>query len=594
MRNSEKGQAVKLRRSVAIAGLAGVAMAAGLALVGGGTAYAATTPPWEPDPGAVGTIAFYDASGNQITSGSINSQPFAAYAVASTTVRAGDTQADLRFAQPNPNASTALWSKDDPGGFTPYPLTTGPANIQTLSQTHPVASGATTDLALSDETAAFPNTDPSGAGCAYASTPAGCTNTAYQNVYQWRLVTSSGASQSSAYASADILVNPSAGTWTQLFPAVASATSTALTSSQNPTVTGTSVTLTATESPATAGSVQFKDGSSNIGSPAAVNGSGVATLNTSFSTTGAHSLSAVFTPTDTSIAPSTGTFTETVNPPATPTTTNLSVTQDGTAGHDVKLVATVSPTTAPGSLSFTDNGTAVPGTPTQAPAGTYTLDLPSGLAAGGHSIVAKFSPTDVTQFQASQSQPQSFVLQPAATGACAQTGSSCTDTQSIQVTVPVGTLTISTPYTSSSPLVLPDMQLTTNATMLTTNAPFQNIVVTDTRSGNLPYQVTALASPLTAGAGKTINAENVGLTGLAGVGSSGYAGNTVTHDNAAASPPVLASDTGSAGLGGSTPHDAIDTDHGLGTLTLNGTLTINAPTSTLNGIYGGTITFTVG
>lgn len=597
-----KDRQVKFRRSVTVAALAGVAAATGLAL-GAGVAFAAA-PPFEPDPNSVisgspATVALYDSSGNQITSGSISSKPIAAYAVASTTIRSGDTSAILRFAQPNPNSSTTLYSKDDPGGFTAYPITTGPANIQTLSQTHPVATGKATDLSLADEIAAFPNTGPGGAGCPYSvGNPAGCTNTQYQNVYQLRVVTAAGASQSSQYATMDVVV--SGTTWTQVYPTVAAATTTTLTSSQNPTVTGTSITLTATETPATAGSVQFKDGATNLGSPVAVNGSGVATLNTSFSTTGAHNLSAVFTPTDTSgFASSTGTLTETLNPPATPTTTSLAVTQDGTAGHPITLTATVTPSAAAGSLDFFDNGstTAIPGTVNQSPAGTYTLSLPSGLAAGSHSVVAKFRATDVTQFQASQSSAQAFVLQPPAVGACAQTASQCTAASNIQVTVPTGTLVISTPYTAASPLDLGTMVLNSSAQTLSASAPFNNIQITDTRSGNLPYAVTALATNLSDGGsnpGSQIDAHNVGLTGLATTTTgSGFTGTPVYTNHAAQSPPVAPGGASTAGLGGSA-QTIIAVDHGLGVLTANGLLTINAPASTEPGTFTGTITLTVG
>ncbi|HAS08052.1 MAG: hypothetical protein GM44_1605 [actinobacterium acAMD-2] len=62
---------------------------------------------------------------------------------------------------------------------------------------------------------------------------------------------------------------------------------------------GASVTLNATVSPATAGTVQFKDGATAIGSPVAVDaGTGVASTSTSSLTVGTHALSAVFTPTD--------------------------------------------------------------------------------------------------------------------------------------------------------------------------------------------------------------------------------------------------------------------------------------------------------
>lgn len=564
----------------------------------GGAAAGAAAPTYEPDPQAVGTLALYDASGNQVTSGNINN-PIAVYAVGSATVRSGDVKAVIFGASPNPDATSTHsrdWSVEQWTAFTPYPLSSGPANVQTLSQTHPVATIGSGDETLGTFISDFPNT------------PAADSQTAFQNLYQIRLETANAAGtfQTGVYDEMDVLV--SGTTWTQVFPTVATTTSTVLTSSANPTVTGTNVTLTATETAADnshpAGSVQFVDGTTNIGSPVPVNGSGVATASTSFSTTGGHALHAVFTPTDTSsFSGSTGDLTETVNPPATVTTTTLGVVQDGTAGHDVTLTATVAPSAAAGTVAFFDNGssTAIPGT-VSASGGTYTLDLPSGLAAGGHSIVAKFSPTDVTQFEASQSAPQSFVLQPPAVGACAQPGAQCTDTQNIQVTVPVGTLVISTPYTASSPLDLGTMSLTNNASLLTANAPFQNIVVTDTRSGDLPYTVSALASPLTttnptqgAGSVNVINGENVGLTGLTATGDASYTGSlTGTHSNAAASPAVQPGDGGTVGLGGTTSHDVFDSDHGLGTVTMNGTLTINAPVNTVPGLYTGTITFTVG
>ena len=63
------------------------------------------------------------------------------------------------------------------------------------------------------------------------------------------------------------------------------------------------MTLTATVTPADAvGSVQFKDGAATLGSPVAVS-AGSAQLVTSSLTGGTHSLSAAFSPTDSS-APS--------------------------------------------------------------------------------------------------------------------------------------------------------------------------------------------------------------------------------------------------------------------------------------------------
>jgi 5-hydroxyisourate hydrolase-like protein (transthyretin family) len=208
------GEDTNMNHKKLVAALASAALTAG-ALLAMASSADATTPPYEPDSGSVGTITFYNAAGTAITGGSINDKPFAAYAVGSATVHAGDTNAVMRFAQPNPNATTQLWSKDDISAFTSYPLSTGPANIVSLSQTHPVNTGANTDLSINDFVGEFPNTDTTGTGCAYAATPAGCTNTAYQNLYQIRLVTANGAVQASQYDVADILVTGT--TWTQVY-----------------------------------------------------------------------------------------------------------------------------------------------------------------------------------------------------------------------------------------------------------------------------------------------------------------------------------------------------------------------------------------
>ena len=147
--------------------------------------------------------------------------------------------------------------------------------------------------------------------------------------------------------------------------------------------------------------------------------------------------------------------------------------------------------------------------------------------------MAKFTPTSLAQFETSQSAPQNFILQAAQTGACAQSASQCTDTQNIQATIPVGTLKISTPYTAANPLDLGTLQLNSGLTEFTSTATaFNNIIVVDNRSGDLPWTITALASNLSDGGanpGSTICGQNVGLTGLVSTPSGGFAG-TVTTD----------------------------------------------------------------
>ena len=136
-------------------------------------------------------------------------------------------------------------------------------------------------------------------------------------------------------------------------PAGPATTTTNLNASPNPAQVGATVTLTATESASDgtnpAGSIQFESGGTDIGTAVAVNSSGVATTTTTFSGAGTVSLSAVFTPTNTTnYSGSTGTYSETV------TTTNpnsgsepISVTVPSTGSFTL--------TVATGTVNLTPN-----------------------------------------------------------------------------------------------------------------------------------------------------------------------------------------------------------------------------------------------
>lgn len=244
-------------------------------------------PAWEPDPSAVGTITFYDANGNPITSGSTDTGTFAAYAVGSDVVRSGDTQAAVNFANPDPGTSPLLWFRMQPGVYAANPLTTGPDSIKTLSQNHPVAVSSSGDLTLEQ----------------FEADSVISTQDGYKNVVQVRLRTANAlGQQTSTYDDADLLIDATTHTWTQIYPGGnnVTQTTTTLTATPNPVKQGGSVKLTATETPATAGSIQFKNGSANLGTPVAVNAAGVATKTVTGLKAGSHRLSAIFTPTDSS------------------------------------------------------------------------------------------------------------------------------------------------------------------------------------------------------------------------------------------------------------------------------------------------------
>jgi Bacterial Ig-like domain (group 3)/FG-GAP-like repeat len=173
------------------------------------------------------------------------------------------------------------------------------------------------------------------------------------------------------------------------------ATTTAVTSSLNPSTSGTSVTFTATVSSTTAGmitgSVTFFDGATSLGTGTLAGG--VATLTTSLLTTGSHSITGQYGG-DTNFAASTSpVLTQTVNAgtKASTTTTVASSLNPSTAGTGVTFTATVSSTTAgtiTGMVTFLDGATSL-GTGTLA--GGVATFATSTLAAGSHSITAQYA-----------------------------------------------------------------------------------------------------------------------------------------------------------------------------------------------------------
>ncbi len=318
---------------------------------------------------------------------------------------------------------------------------------------------------------------------------------------------------------------------------------------------------------------------------------------------GDHTYKFTFTPTG-GTAVSSAVLNYHVNSPLPTPTVALTVGgNNATAGADATLTANITPTTVTGSVSFYDNGSTTPlGTvSTASPAGQYLLDLPTGFSAGSHSVVATFTPAAGQNYNPASSTAQQFLTSAPLAGACSQAGSVCVDQQNIKASVPVGTLIITTPYVDlAHALDIGPLALDIPNGKYSGSGTFQNIVVTDTRAGNLPYSVTALSSNLTDGGShpnSVINSQNVGLTGLTPAGSGGFNSPVHTSDNPAAIPPALpaaaAGPVGQQGLG-LTPHTIVSVDHGLGTLTMNGTLTITAPASTEPGTFTGTITFTVG
>jgi len=151
----------------------------------------------------------------------------------------------------------------------------------------------------------------------------------------------------------------------------------------------TSVALTANISPAAnGGTVQFKDGGIDIGGPIAVTG-GAATLDHTFTTTGSHSITAVYSGTAGFGGSTAQAQTIEISSSALSTTTTLQVPATAVTGTAVDLTATVAPNNAVGSVQFKSNGTAI-GSPVAVASGVAMLSHAFDTA-GAQSVTADFT-----------------------------------------------------------------------------------------------------------------------------------------------------------------------------------------------------------
>jgi uncharacterized protein YhjY with autotransporter beta-barrel domain len=173
-------------------------------------------------------------------------------------------------------------------------------------------------------------------------------------------------------------------------PPTQTATTTAVTSSLNPSVFGQSVTFTATVTGASGptGSVTFSDGATTLGS-ATLSG-GQATFTTTALAVGGHSVTAAYGG-DANNLSSSGSLTQTVNQEST-VATLTSGPNPSVFGQSVTFTATVSAAapgtgTPTGSVTFKDGGTTIGSGTLSGGQATFTT---TALAVGGHSITAVY------------------------------------------------------------------------------------------------------------------------------------------------------------------------------------------------------------
>ena len=571
-----------------VAGVSTLAVAGVIAAAGASSA-AAVTPPYDPDPDAYATVTFYDATGNVVTSGDGNSNQSPKYVVANGAKPAGTNSiAGIFLYAPQPNQPTGLFPGTQLSKNTIYPLPGAPAPV-----------GTSTNAASQMDTAT--------ARGIFSATKDFVANTGtLTNLFQIRLKSSGG---STAYAASTISVDPVTGAWTQVYPVppvvTPGSTTSLAVSPASPVNAPANPTLTATVAPVAAGtpvagSVEFFNGATSLGSSPVA--SGVATKSLSGVAAGTYGYTATFTPTDpTVIAGSTSSALSYVvqTPKPTPSVSLAASNSAPTVGSPVTFTANigqVAGANVPGTVEFYE-GTTLLGAPVAAAGGVATLTT-SALTAGTKSVTAKFVPADPAAFNGATSAAITVNVQAVLVGACANPGSVCTDPQGFTVVVPVGTLVISTPFTAANPFNLGTMALNANATELSTvpksfkgqDPAGKGITITDGRSGNLPWTANLQSSDFVKGTTDTIAAKNLGFTGVTP---------TYLPNNALQAPAVSVFDNPANSVANPLPGLSAASKfasavHGAGSVYVDGLFTLNAPTSTPAGTYTGTVTFTVG
>lgn len=598
-----------------------------------------------------GAVLFYDAAGNQIAGGS-NIQNIGQFVgTTGTAPRAGATKATAYLASPDPaNSVPSTWGTN--AMLSNYIWSPTPAGTPTFSPATPgafvklnAAGAALEDVASGVVLYTGANTDylhvleirvqDSGTGVVADGGKYWATDIEYN--------------PSTATSAYDGLAP---GQWRVVWPLVSTIGTTTAVPTVSPSgaqLGGTPLTFTTSVTPASGtlagGVVKFFDGATQIGANVPFAGNPV-TLNTTLAYTGsAHSITAQYVPTAGSLftGSTSSPLSVTVNPPpAHATTTTLGAINGGAASvtqpnnvtgsavvTDNDSTPTAGAVVTAGSVSFFANGSATPFATDSTGADGFTFSVGSngftGSAAPGTalSIVAVYNPPAVT--------PATFLTSTSGAGLInviigILPGNS-PDTQYIQTQINPGTVTITTPYNDSAicptdpvtglptapltcgRLVLPAMTLDSTATGFKTSADFGNISVLDTRPGNLPYDLFAKSSDLTRTGGvsalpntvSVIDSHNVGLTAVALSTLPGAVnniqpttGNLSFFDNVAADwvqPGATLFPNGNVGLGGTSGQKILHANHGLGTTTIDGTVTIHAPTNTVDGTYAGTITF---
>lgn len=198
----------------------------------------------------------------------------------------------------------------------------------------------------------------------------------------------------------------------------------------------------------------------------------------------------------------------------------------------------------------------------------------NALGAGTHTLVAAYTGT-------ADAAPSSSAPVSASYG-----GGGIVGAQSVVVTIPSGSLTITTPYAAGRPVDLGRADLDQATSTYAAGARIDRIVITDTRSGNQGFTASVSASRFVSTNGDSFAASRAGLVDLA---ADQVPGNALR----ASSVQVLDTRPGAPGLGSPRVFARYPAGLSLGTVRIHGTLAVTGvPSSISSGRYVALLTFT--
>jgi hypothetical protein len=367
-----------------------------------------------------------------------------------------------------------------------------------------------------------------------------------------------------------------ADTWSAAAVVANTNTTTTLAASPTTAEQGSPIALTATVAPAvTAGSVEFFNGSTSLGTDTtAADGF---TLSVNSLPVGTNNVTAVYSGASgfngSTAAPVAVTVTAVAPRPTT--TTLVSVTPaTGNAFATTEIVCDVQAATgaAAGTLAFRANGSVLG---TQPVTGNGPVTFSTNAIGAGTGIAVDCAFTGVAPYQNSAS--GALTIDRTLVGA--------TDEQTVVVEIPVGAITITTPYTPAAPLNLGTAVLDQSDSTYSASAAFDRVTITDTRSGQLGFTASLVAGPFTSATdsfpGRHAGFENV--TAVQVAGNALQASNVATTSTPAFTP----------GLGAPTVFATYPAGNALGTVEITADFTVDQiPSSVQPGLYTSTVTFT--